>query len=96
MNEEISKILYEMADILEIQGVEWKPQALRKAARNIETLQQDIEELYKKEGEAGVAKMTLYIGLQRHNKIDGREGQEESIRQAELPLLMDSYSKDFK
>ncbi len=43
-----------------------------------------------------VAKMTLYIGLQRHNKIDGREGQEESIRQAELPLLMDSYSKDFK
>ena len=54
---ELAKIFYEMADVLEIQGVEWKPQAFRKAARNIETLQMDIDEIYKKEGEPGLRKI---------------------------------------
>ncbi len=46
-NQEIAKILYEIADILEIKGVEWKPIAYRKAARNIEILSEDILEVYK-------------------------------------------------
>jgi len=54
---EFAKLLYEMADILDIQGVDWKPQALRKAARNIETLPQDIEDVYRKEGEEGLRKI---------------------------------------
>ncbi|MBI2667416.1 DNA polymerase/3'-5' exonuclease PolX [Candidatus Woesearchaeota archaeon] len=48
-NQEIARILYEIADILEIKGVEWKPIAYRKAARNIETLSEDVFELYKKD-----------------------------------------------
>ena len=47
-NREIAKILYEMADLLEIKGVEFKPRAYRRAAINIESLGVDIEELYKK------------------------------------------------
>jgi DNA polymerase (family 10) len=47
-NQEIAKILYEIADLLEIEGVEFKPRAYRKAAQNIESLSVDIEELYKK------------------------------------------------
>ena len=48
-NQEIAKILYEIADLLEIEGVEFKPRAYRRAAQNIESLSVDIEELYKKE-----------------------------------------------
>ncbi|MDH7509060.1 MAG: DNA polymerase/3'-5' exonuclease PolX [Methanomassiliicoccales archaeon] len=46
-NAKIAAILYEIADLLELKGVEFKPRAYRKAARNIETLGKDITEYYK-------------------------------------------------
>lgn len=46
----ISQIFYEMADILEMQGIEWKPRAYRQAARAIEAMHEDIESIYKKYG----------------------------------------------
>jgi len=49
-NLEIAAIFYEMADILELQNVKWKPEAYRKAARQIETLSTPIEEVYEKGG----------------------------------------------
>ncbi len=49
-NKEIAAIFYEMADILEIQEVQWKPQAYRRAARAIEILDKDIRDIYKKGG----------------------------------------------
>lgn len=45
-NLEIANIFYEMADILEIQGVDFKPRAYRRAARSIENLDKDIEYFY--------------------------------------------------
>lgn len=41
-NAEVARIFYEVADILELQGVKFKPQAYRKAARAIESLEEDI------------------------------------------------------
>jgi len=41
-NLEIAKILYEIADILEVQGVAFKPRAYRRAARSVEELTEDI------------------------------------------------------
>ncbi len=49
-NADIASIFYSIADILEIQKVQWKPIAYRKAARTIESLSEDIEEIYKKGG----------------------------------------------
>ncbi|MBW2994786.1 DNA polymerase III, partial [Candidatus Woesearchaeota archaeon] len=49
-NQEIAQILYEMADILEMQGVEWKPRAYRTAARAIEGLSEPLEVIYKRGG----------------------------------------------
>ncbi len=46
-NQEIAKVLYKIADILEIQDIEWKPRAYRRAAQSIETLGEDIEDVYK-------------------------------------------------
>ncbi|MFX0033320.1 MAG: DNA polymerase/3'-5' exonuclease PolX [Candidatus Hodarchaeota archaeon] len=47
-NIEIAKILYEIAELLEFNEVEYKPRAYRRAAQNIEMLTEDIESLYKK------------------------------------------------
>ena len=49
-NLELAKIFYELADILEIQDVQWKPRAYRKAAQSIESLNEDIEIIYEKGG----------------------------------------------
>jgi DNA polymerase (family 10) len=46
-NQLIAEIFYEMADILEMQEVQWKPRAYRRAARAIESLPEDIEDIYK-------------------------------------------------
>ena len=49
-NQEITNIFYEMADILEMQNVAWKPRAYRQAARAIESLRKDVEDMYKRGG----------------------------------------------
>ena len=46
-NLEVAKLLYNIADILELQDVQWKPQAYRKAAQAIESLGDDIAEINK-------------------------------------------------
>jgi len=48
-NIEVARLLYEIANLLEIQEVPFKPQAYRRAAMSIESLSEDIEEIYKQE-----------------------------------------------
>lgn len=49
-NQEIAKILYEMAILYEMRGVQFKPRAYEKAAMAIETFDQNICELYRQGG----------------------------------------------
>lgn len=49
-NKEISKILYEIGEYLEIKGVAFKPRAYEKAGYSIENLEEEVSEIYKKEG----------------------------------------------
>jgi DNA polymerase (family 10) len=49
-NQEIAQIFYEIADFLEMENVLFKPQAYRKAAITLETLEDDIAQIYKKGG----------------------------------------------
>jgi len=51
-NQEIVRILNNIADILELQEVKFKPQAYRRAALSIEELSEDVGEVYKR-GELG-------------------------------------------
>lgn len=53
-NKELAKLFYELADLLEMQNVEWEPIAYRKAARSIENLSEDIEQLYNEKGIEGL------------------------------------------
>ena len=54
MNKEIAKIFYEIADLLEIKGVAFKPQAYRKAAHSLENSEKDISLLYKEKKLKGI------------------------------------------
>ena len=44
-NSEVAAILYEIADLLELQGIAFKPQAYRRAARNIEQLDAPLSQI---------------------------------------------------
>jgi len=53
-NQEIAKMFYDIANYLEMEGVAFKPYAYQKVAITLETLEQDIEEIYKKGGLKGL------------------------------------------
>ncbi len=48
INQEIADIFNEMANILEIKNIAWKPQAYRAAARTIMDLSKDLKDIYRK------------------------------------------------
>ncbi len=87
INSEIARIFYEMADILEIQGVKWKPAAYRMAASTLESLYLGVADIYKREGEEGInnlpgigealtKKIIQYI---KQKRIDEHERLKRSI-----------------
>jgi len=45
-NKKIANYLFEIADLLELKGVQFKPRAYRRAAQNISTLSKDIKSYY--------------------------------------------------
>ncbi len=53
-NKEIAKIFSEIAEFLEMEGVQFKPYAYQKAAITLETLKDDVEDLYSKGGLKGL------------------------------------------
>ncbi len=46
-NRDVAKILFEIADMLELQKIEWKPIAYRNAAKTIASMSQEVSELAK-------------------------------------------------
>src|SRR3989344_4671135 len=54
VNSEIAEIFYNMADIFELKNVKWKPQAYRIAAQTLESLKEDVSEIYKEKGQRGL------------------------------------------
>jgi len=57
MNKKLAEIFYETADLLELKGTAFKPSAYRKAARALKNIEQDVSEIYKKEGLRGLDKI---------------------------------------
>jgi DNA polymerase (family 10) len=83
-NLEIAKIFYEIADMLELQEVAFKPRAYRNAARSIENLSEPIEQIY----EQGELEKIPGIGSNIAKKI------EELIEQGSLRYF-DELKKSF-
>jgi DNA polymerase (family 10) len=49
-NQNLAKMFYEIAEYLEMDGVPFKPYAYQKAAMILETMREDVEDIYKKGG----------------------------------------------
>lgn len=56
-NAEIARVLYAIAELLDMQGVQFKPRAYEKAARTIEGLPQDASAIYAKGGTAALMEL---------------------------------------
>ncbi|MFP4111414.1 MAG: DNA polymerase/3'-5' exonuclease PolX [Candidatus Woesearchaeota archaeon] len=55
MNKKIVKLFNRVSDALEIKGVQWKPRAYRKAARVIDSLDEDVKDIYEDQGIKGLS-----------------------------------------
>lgn len=53
-NRELARELRKIADIMEIQKIQWKPEAYRSASRKIENMDENIGEIYEEEGKKGL------------------------------------------
>src|SRR3989338_3955086 len=49
-NKRLAEIFYQMSEILEIQNFVWESRAYQKAARTLESLSKDVDEIYKSGG----------------------------------------------
>ncbi len=92
-NQEVARIFFGIADYLELQGVEFKPSAYRRAARNIEGMSQNVGDLWREDrvgeipgiGQALAAKIAEYLEtgqVQAYEKLkaDVPEGLVEIMR----------------
>jgi len=57
-NQELAKIFYEIANFLAMDNVPFKPYAYERAALTIETLENDIEEIYQKGGKKALEELS--------------------------------------
>jgi hypothetical protein len=57
-NKKIAKIFYEIADLLEIKGIAYKPLAYRRAAKLLENSKEDLSQIYKEKGVKGIREMS--------------------------------------
>jgi len=57
INKKVAQILYEIGELLDIQGVAYKPKAYQRAAKALEDLKKNISQIYKKEGVKGIKKV---------------------------------------
>ena len=89
-NSEVADLLYEIADYLEIKGVEWKPRAYRRAAGTIETHSEPIEDVYERGeldeipgiGESIAEKIVEYLETGSIEYLEGlREDVHEGLRE---------------
>ena len=69
VNQDLAKIFYEIADYLEMDEVPFKPYAYQKAAITLETLEEDISEIYQKGGRKALEEIPS-IGKNIAEKIE--------------------------
>ena len=68
-NQEIAKILYEISEYLEMEDVPFKPRAYQKVAETIESLEEDVREIYKRGGLKAVGEIQG-VGVSIAEKIE--------------------------
>src|SRR3989344_3831557 len=77
-NAEIAKILYELAMLYEMKGVPFKPRALERASETIDSLAEDVVDIYKKGGIKELQKIQG-VGLGIAEKIEEYENMKKKF-----------------
>src|SRR3989344_8559037 len=94
-NNEISKILHEMAELLEMKEIEFKPRAYEKAALGIESLDREAKDIYKENGIKGLMEIPgVGRGIAEHIEgllKNGKFGEYEKLKK-EIPVNVTELS----
>ncbi len=81
-NRQVAAILYEVADLLEIKNVKFKPVAYRRAAHAIETLTEDIGRVAERDGLEDIPGVGSHIAVKLREILDtGKLGYLERLKQ---------------
>lgn len=93
INNQIAKILFEISVYLDMEGVAFKPRAYEKAALAIEALEDDLKDIYKKEGLNGLKRIPG-VGESIAEKIEeyiktGRIKYHEDLRK-KMPIDLEN------
>lgn len=84
-NFEVAQVFYEIADLLDIKGVPFKPRAYRRAAQTIETLTEDIQAIHERGELEDIPGVGVNIAKKIREILDtGSLGYLERLRE-ELP-----------
>lgn len=95
-NQEVAQILFEIGEFLELQEIPFKPAAYQQAAIAIDNMEEDISDLYKKEGIKGLEKIAG-VGKSIAEKIEEflKTGKIKYIQQLkkETPIDLEELTK---
>ena len=95
-NQKLSKIFFEMADYLEIEGVSFKPYAYRKVALVLESFKGNVGEIYRQGGIKALKKITgVGEGIAKGIEEYLKNGKLESLEQLKrkLPVKVEELLK---
>jgi DNA polymerase (family 10) len=95
-NQELSKIFFEIADLLEMEGVSFKPFAYRKVALSLDSLKDDVGEIYRNGGVKALHEISgvgegIAAAIEEYLKT-GKVKQLEALKK-KLPMKIDELLK---
>src|SRR3989344_4357997 len=96
MNEKLAKLLNEVATLLDMKEVPFKPRAFEKAAYAIESLGEDIKDIYKKSGIKGLEEIPgVGKGIAERIEEYIKTGHVEDFEKLkkEVPVDLDNLTK---
>jgi len=90
-NNEIAKILFEIGEYLDLEGIPFKPRAYQTAALSLDNLEEDVFNIYKKEGLKGVEKIpgigkSIALKIEEYLKTGEIEYYEELKKQRRVDV----------
>lgn len=90
INQELANIFNEMAILLEMKGVAFKPQAYERAAFALESLEEDVKDIYMREGKKGLdAIPSIGKGIAGHIEEFIRKGHFKEYEQLKKEIPVD-------
>src|SRR4030042_3357139 len=95
LNLKIAKIFYQMAEFYTMKDDQFRPRAYERAARLVESMEEDVEDIYKKGGIKALMKIQgIGQGLAEHIEEYVKTGKIKTFEKLkkEAPIDLESFS----